>query len=277
MKVRVPATTANIGPGFDCFGLALDIYDYVETFEGEPEENLAYKAFKKAFHYAGISVPKVGCRIYGDIPQSRGLGSSAACIIGGLMLANNHMGNVLHETELLNLAYEIEGHPDNIVPALKGGFHISYIEDAEIRSTKISIPKGLNFVIFVPDVRLSTEEARRILPKYIAYGDAVYNISRAAILIKSLITSDIHLMKDSLSDRLHQPYRFPLIPEADKIVDIITEHRCVGYFLSGSGSSIIGIFERMPELNILQSEVSKLKCRWEVKTARIDGAGAEVI
>ncbi|MDI6602016.1 MAG: homoserine kinase [Thermoanaerobacteraceae bacterium] len=277
MKVRVPASTANIGPGFDCFGLALNIYDYIEIVEGEPEDNLAYRSFKKAFQYAGISAPKVMCSISGDIPSSRGLGSSAACIIGGLSLANKYMGDILSEDEILSLAYEIEGHPDNIVPALKGGFHISYLADGRIKSTTVKVPEVLNFVIFIPDFKLSTEDARRALPQYLTYNDAVYNISRAAILVKSFITSDISLMKDAFNDKLHQVYRFPLVPGSQEIINVLEDHGCIGHFLSGSGSSIIGVFDKQPVLNDLQAEICALEHNWIVKSAKLDEIGTEII
>ncbi|TZE83189.1 homoserine kinase [Calorimonas adulescens] len=277
MRVRVPASTANLGPGFDCFGLALDIYDFVELRYGEPEDNLAYLAFRKALEYKGMEIPTgLRCSIYGDIPASRGLGSSAACIIGGLILANKYMDDTLSEDEILSIACEIEGHPDNVVPALKGGFHISYLDGGKIKSTQVPVPDNLIFAIMVPEFPLSTERARAVLPRSISYADAVYNISRASLLIKSFVTSDFSLMKEAFNDRLHQPYRLPIIPEARKIMDMFKASGCLGYFLSGSGSSIIGVFDNKIDANKLVKGLNGLKGGWQMRTARPDKDGALV-
>jgi len=252
IKIRVPATSANLGPGFDCLGLTLNIwndiqYEHAEkiTYKviGEGAEklnkgtkNLLTKAFALVYEICGRDFKGVSIHAKNDIIMSSGLGSSAAAIMAGLFGANEILGKPLKELDLLKLGTELEGHPDNIAPALLGGLVVSVISDSEIITRRYEIPK-LTIVIVKPDVHWPTREARAVLPKSVSRADAIYNIGRAVLVVDALRNGDLGLLQKIMDDRIHQPYRLKHIPGG--ISAFSTAKRFGAAALSGAGPSII--------------------------------------
>jgi homoserine kinase len=296
LKIKVPASTANIGAGFDCFGLALKLYNEFEFdqtdsdglmfFEnGESssitlEDNLIYysmlEAFKKYnFEHKGFYINVANS----SVPLSRGLGSSATCIAAGIHAANYYMNNIMTEQEIINLATKIEGHPDNVVPALVGGFNISLIESDNVVYSKINTPEDLLFAALVPDFKMSTESSRKVLPEEYSKSDCVFNISRAAMLISSLYQRDYSKLRTSLQDKIHQPFRGPLIKDMDAIFKKSKEFNALGEFISGSGSTLMIIIEKSNTefLNKMEEFLKTTEACWKVQLLEPDVSGTIVI
>ncbi len=262
IKVKSPATTANLGPGFDCLGMAVDIWNFLEVEwctnnelqetsievygEGSDElatdtSNLVYQAMKFLFLEAGHQIPAVRISCENNIPLSRGLGSSAAAISSGLVAANSIVGNLFESNELLEMAATIEGHPDNVAAAILGNLQLVIGEDHQLYTVSIRPPDDLRLVIFVPDVRISTDDARRVLPSVVSISDAVYNASRVGLLVAGMLTDHVEYFHHSLQDKLHQPYREPLFPAMKVIFKAAEDAGALGVFLSGSGSTIMAL------------------------------------
>lgn len=242
MKIRVPATTANIGPGFDTMGIALNLYNYFELGEKSEEETLADIAFQKYFEYIGKDVPNYSVKIPdSEIPIARGLGSSASLIVGGIALANNLNGNYLSDIELLEIAIEVEGHPDNVTPALFGGLCVSAVRDEKAFYCKREIDDSLNFVTFIPAYKVSTEKARNVLPQEIDYKKAIENMSNTAMIISLIGDKDYESLNHFLHDNFHEPFRKELIKDYDLIKKISKEQRAIGTYISGSGPTMISL------------------------------------
>ena len=233
LEIIVPATTANIGPGFDTLGLALNLYNkfYITEIENgleitgcdddyKNENNLIYTSMQ--YFYNKVKPDKIPTGVKIDIctniPLGRGLGSSATCIIAGVIAANILSDSNLSKKEILNIATEIEGHPDNIAPALFGNMIVSLYENNEVYYNVLDIPDELIFCAIIPDFELSTSLARSVLPSEIPHKDGVYNISRVSLLISSLINKNFDLIKIACHDKLHQIYRSPLIENYNDIV-----------------------------------------------------------
>ena len=230
VKVTVPATTANIGPGFDTLGLALNLYNEF-TFEKiekgliiegcseiyNNKENLVYSSFVVTAEKLGKKVNGLKISMDAKIPVSRGLGSSSACIVGGVYGANAFYAGRLTKDEIFKIAVMIEGHPDNISPCVYGGLTASMVEKERPYAVGYNINSELKFCALIPDFETSTNEARKILPKMIDFKDAVFNVSRVAVLLKALETGDMDMINIALKDRLHQSYRSNLIHECDDV------------------------------------------------------------
>lgn len=256
-SVRVPATTANLGAGFDSFGMALCLHNEIELdlcgtslaidIQGEganelPKDasNLVYRGIMCVLRRASISVPGLRLTLTNRIPLESGLGSSASAIVGGLVLGNCIAGNVLNLEQLLELAVDMEGHPDNVVPALLGGFTVCCMnEDSRVIHARHSIPEGLEVIIAVPECHVCTAQARTVLPRSVPLRDAVFNLSRAALFVSAFISRDFELLKVGMQDRLHQSYRLELIPGAQDAIRAAYSAGAVGAAVSGSGPSII--------------------------------------
>lgn len=218
ITVRVPATSANMGPGFDTLGIALNLYNdfgfrEIEDglkFNGMPEEfcnedNIIYKAMKYCFDKAGYKIKGLEIsEIKQNVPVSRGLGSSSTCIVGGLVGANEILGKKFSEEELLEMAVEIEGHPDNVAPALLGGMVVAIVDENKTYYDKIDVKNGIKFISIIPNFRLSTEEARKVLPKEISLKDGVYNVSRAALMVACFSSGKYELLRYACKDAFHQ-------------------------------------------------------------------------
>ncbi len=261
-QVQVPATSANLGPGFDCMGIALTLYNDMAIEVGVPfavelfgeSSNLLPTDRSNAVVLAmdtllnrvqSDRVPrewKVVC--HNRIPVGAGLGSSASAIVGGLLLANALVSyfdppRALSRADLLKIATEMEGHPDNVAPAFEGGGCLSCPDDQGHRTIPLPIPMNLHFVVAVPYFTLLTEESRRVLPQNISRRDAVYNVAQASRLTLALATGDLSLLKGGFGDRLHEPYRKALIPGYADVRRSALQAGAITTTLSGAGPSML--------------------------------------
>ncbi len=292
VKVTVPATSANMGSGYDSIGIALDLYNTI-TFEEsdridisevsgadipKDENNLIYQCAKKVYDICGK--PLSGLKIVEDcaIPQTRGLGSSSACTVAGILGANALLGNPLDEQNVLDLAASIEGHPDNSTPAILGGFCVALLEYGKVWSVRVPMNGQVDFITFIPNFELSTEKARGVLPQTVAHHDAVFNLSRAALLAGSLTTGKLENLGVAVGDCLHQPYRFDLIPNGRDIVHAATAMGALGAFISGAGPSIIAIVDAhdITYLSRAQMYCAQNFPAWTPLCLHCDEAGARV-
>ena len=260
IRVRVPATTSNLGPGFDALGLALRLYNTLELepadaprieVEGEgaatlPRDpaHLAYRAALAVAALRGGTAPRAfHLRQHNGIPLARGLGSSAAAIVGGAAAANALLGGPLDRQALLDLAAGMEGHPDNVAPAVLGGLVACVAaETGTIRTVRL-IPERLRVVIAIPEFAVSTAEARRLLPEAVPYRDAVFNVTRTALLVGALVEGRMDLLGEATRDRLHQPYRARLVPGLEAVFTAAREAGAHGVALSGSGPTVVAFGE----------------------------------
>ena len=251
-----------MGPGFDCLGMALDLWNRMTVTaladnavpsvevagEGEGElatdiDNLVYQAMAFLYEEAQESMPPMDIRCQNAIPLSRGLGSSAAAISGGLVAANAMLGNPYGADELLEMAATIEGHPDNVAAAVYGGMRLVVADEDRIYTAAISIPPQLQAVLFVPERRIATVDARRVLPAEVSVADAVFNMSRAALLVAGMQGNHPEYLRIATQDRLHQPYRQSIFPPMKVIFTAAMAAGALGVFLSGSGSTIMALAE----------------------------------
>lgn len=293
-KVRVPATSANMGAGFDCMGIALDIYNTVEVHEipegliienhGRDADlitkdgtNLIYRAMERVFRQTGFVPTGLKIISYNDIPVARGLGSSAASTAAGLLLANALIGEKLDMKRIIELGTALEGHPDNIVPALIGGMTLSYAQDTStVGYIKLDFPEKLRMLVMVPDFLLSTAMARKVLPRQVELGNAVFNVSRAALMVAALTAGELDHLKYAVQDKLHQPYREKLIPGMQEVFQQAYNAGARGVFLSGAGSTLIALVDADNNdfLSRLKGFLDSMSCKWELKYADISRQGA---
>ncbi len=260
IRVAAPATTANLGPGYDCLGMALDIWNTVEieplpageapsvavSGEGDGElqagpENLVYRSMEFLFREMGRELPPVKVRCSNEIPLARGLGSSAAAIAGGLVAANTLSGGEFKQRDLLEMAATIEGHPDNVAAAVMGGLQLVVTEESTLYTVPVSIPSAMHTVLFIPDMRIATADARAVLPQELSVADAVHNMSRVALLVAGMATNHPEYLDIATQDRLHQPYRQPLFPAMKLLMKAARDAGALGAFLSGSGSTVLAL------------------------------------
>jgi len=295
VSVKVPASSANIGPGFDCLGIALPIYNTItieetvlpgtgieinlmaedesmdeRAFENIPkdENSLIYKAVELLYNSIGQEPSELRINVSTQIPIARGLGSSASIIVGGLLAANKLLGNPADETALLAIATEVEGHPDNVAPAILGGFVLSSREnDGTVSYCKLDWPEDWDITVCIPDYQLATDIARSVLPSEVPMSDAVFNAKHLAMLIQAVNTKDEKLMKLALKDRLHQPYREKLVPGMKEIMDaFIHEDGVLGCVLSGAGPSML-IISHKYDIDKIKSTVKDI---WEKQNIKAD-------
>ena len=256
VTVRVPATTANLGPGFDCLGMALDVWNTVRVDVGgsglsvrgegqdvlaESPSNLVYRCFRLPFERSGREVPRAGLTCENDIPLGRGLGSSSAAIVGGLMAGNEVCGRPLSRHDLLELAAETEGHADNVAPALLGGCQIVVRDADRLVTAEVPVPGELRAVLFVPEQPMPTVRARSILPDTVPRKDAVYNMGRVALLVRAMATGDFTHLGLATEDLLHQPARQTIFPAMKNIFRAALAAGALGVFLSGAGSTVLAL------------------------------------
>ena len=254
--VKAPATTANMGPGFDCLGMALDIWNTVTVDTGAsgfeisgegrdslPKDatNLLYRSFARVYEGIGKPVPVVRIRCRNEIPLGRGLGSSAAAVASGLLAASELSGANIPANRLLALAADIEGHPDNAAAAIMGGCRIVVSDGDALITAAVPIPAELKVVLFVPEVPMPTEQARRILPQTLDRRDAVFNIGRAALLVNAFASGDLTHLSTATQDRLHQPAREAIFYPMKNIFRAAMAAGALGVFLSGAGSAVLAL------------------------------------
>ncbi len=253
---RIPASTTNLGPGFDVLGLALQLYSTItlEITGNESEvvvrgvdaekipsspKHIAFQAAESIYQRSGTPVPKgIRLTIQNGIPAIRGLGGSGTAILGGLLTANVLCGNPYSHSELLNFASEIEGHPDNVAASLYGGLVISVQEEKQIHTIQLTCDPTLHVVLAIPEFTLSTKKARDILPKTVDFSDAIYNISRSSLLVASIATGKLEMLSTAMDDKLHQPYRSTLIPGFNDVVESAISAGALSIALSGAGPTI---------------------------------------
>ena len=280
IRVAAPATTANLGPGYDCLGMALDLWNTIEvaplppgrtpevsvTGEGAGElesgpGNLVYRSMEFLYRELGRQMPPLRLHCDNGIPLARGLGSSAAAIAGGLAAANALSAAGFAPRDLLEMAATIEGHPDNVAAAVLGGLQlvVTDVQSAGAPDTgdgaagtpdtgvstlytaPVNIPAGLHAVLFIPETRIATDAARAALPRQLPMADAVHNIARAALLVAGMSTNHLEYLSIATQDRLHQPYRQPLFPPLKLLMKAALDAGALGAFLSGSGSTVLAL------------------------------------
>lgn len=248
VTVSVPATSANLGPGFDCLGLALDIRATItlstdgRSYGDEPMAHMAMTAAQRLFHRAKVTPPAgLSARYAGDIPIARGLGASAVARIGGLVAANAMAGGPLDDEQLLMLGAELEGHADNAAPALLGGFQVSVVLEGRVLHTSVPVPPELSAVLFVPELRMPTKESRKLLPPSLSRADVVHNSSRAALLVAAMASGRFDLLDAATDDRLHQPARSKLFPAMYAIFEAAKAAGAHCAYLSGGGSTLCAL------------------------------------
>lgn len=258
IRMQIPATSANIGSGFDSLGLAVTMYNYVNMAENDDvviktlddvkvptdRSNLIYKTAKYLYDLCGKTCPGLYIEQENNIPMARGLGSSSACIVAGLLGANRLMGNPLTKDEIINIAADLEGHPDNSTPALLGGQVTAVLENKKVWYVKQEIRDDLRFVAIVPDFELRTSLARQALPREINHKDGVFNLSRAALMSVSLYSGNYQNLRIAADDRLHQPYRLSLIKGASAVIESSYLLGAYCSYISGAGSTLMSITDR---------------------------------
>lgn len=254
IRVKVPATSANLGVGFDCMGLALDWQGvFTFCFDGpefmisgcpkayQNKDNLVYHAFARTLMALGKRVPVVQIHIDTPIPVARGLGSSASCIVAGVLGAVAYSGQKLPLQELLRLATLLEHHPDNVAPALYGSLCASFMENGLPYTAQFAVHEKFRFVTIIPDYEVRTEDARRILPSDMSYADAIYQMGRCATLGKALESGDEEMVRHACIDRMQEPYRSRLIPEYDEVKRLCMDLGALAFVISGSGSTMLAV------------------------------------
>ncbi|MBI3744625.1 MAG: homoserine kinase [Chloroflexi bacterium] len=255
--VRVPATTANLGPAFDCMGLVLNLYSTIvleRATEASVEvrgygaqrlargsDNLVYRAAATVYQRLGREPPPLRMVCHNSIPLRRGMGSSSAAAVGGIVAANALEDNPLSPADLLRLATDIEGHPDNVAPALLGGCQIVVDDGGKLVTASVPLRRGLRAVVFIPEMEVPTKKARGLLSKQVNRSDAVYNAGRTALLALALSQGRWELLGVATQDRLHQQPRQALMPAMEPVFEAATKAGACGVFLSGAGPTILAL------------------------------------
>lgn len=307
VRVRVPATIGNVGSGFDALGLALTWYNTVEVERADDSEplvtievsgegcdelprdatNICYHAFERAYEIANCPPPPVCMRLHNTIPLARGLGSSAAARIAGILAANALLDNALTQAQVLSLASQLEGHPDNVAPALLGGLVVSGWHSDECRcgqadvfALHINVTAPLHVIVMVPFRPIATADARRVLPRQVSLKDAVFNVSRACLVVGALAMGELHHLREAVRDRLHQPYRQQLMPWLSAVMECAMECGALGACLSGAGSSVVAFTDDESKAeSIAQAMINALRGHGEdgfTKVVQVDNNGAHI-
>lgn len=286
MKIRIPGSSANLGPGFDCFGIGWQVYNYMDFLPSEElkisgcpeefqnEENLAYQGYLAVLNYAGIENKAVEINFLESfIPVSRGLGSSAALIVGGAVAANEMFELKLSKQQLLEITTPIEGHPDNIAPSVYGGFTVSVMEGDKVFSVPCPVSDKLYFTALIPDFKLSTELARSVLPKDYSRADAIFNISRASLLIKGLEQGDTKLIACAMNDRIHQPYRTELIAGYDRARELALSEGACAVCISGAGPTMLCVSDKPDFSEKMAAKMAEEFPGWQTIPLLLDNKG----
>jgi homoserine kinase len=287
--VRVPATIANMGPGFDSFGMAVNLYNHFSFELSEQDrlafdqgkypdmgsDNILFKAMDTLYQRAGQKRPCFSVRTMGDIPMTGGLGSSSTAVIAGLIAANNQLEESFSREDLLHTAIEIEGHPDNVAPALLGGVLLY-----DTQPYHLPWPTEWRILTLSPSYSVLTEEARQILPRSVALEDSIFNLRKASVLTYALLQKNADALKMALQDRLHQPYRRKLIREYDLLEQTALDAGALGFIISGSGSTMAAFYQEITHEKILESIRGViLQQGWNIilNDLTIDAIGAQLL
>ena len=289
--IKVPATTANLGAGFDTLGLALNLYNQFEIEESDkieietipeseylknPEKNLFVQVLKTTCEYLGNEFHGVKVKQINNVPVARGLGSSATAIVAGIIASFTANKKELTDKDFFNIAYKFEPHPDNLVPAWKGGFITALINEGKTYYNHIFFPEDLKAVVVIPEFELSTEEARKVLPDKIPLSDGIFNVQRVSLFISALQNRRYDLLKVAMEDRFHQPYRKKLIPNFDKVIQNAYKEGALGASLSGAGSTILALTDKNFESigKAMVDAFSEVNIKSQYKVLEIDKKGA---
>ncbi|MBD0381709.1 homoserine kinase [Paenibacillus sedimenti] len=295
VRVKVPASTANLGPGFDSLGMALNLYAWIDMAVSEKttirligdqmngiptdKSNLIYKVAQMVFEQAGVSHPELDIAMYSDIPLTRGLGSSASAIIGALAGANALIGNKLTTDELFQIATRLEKHPDNVGASLFGGIVVAFWDGQRAESIRLEPDPNLEVLVAIPAFQLSTEKARGVMPQQVSMKDAVFNLSHSSLLVAALSTGNLDMIRHAMKDALHQPYRAALIPGMTTILEQADRHGALGVALSGAGPTLLTLVDarsdRKAELEVFLKE-TLLKEGIEAQTLWLKPSGEGV-
>jgi homoserine kinase len=261
IKVLVPATSANLGPGFDVLGIAVGLYNEFIVEEAPRfeivclhklggittnKENLFYKSFSFLFIKNKKKVPQVKITMNLQIPPARGLGSSATAVVGGLLAANNFLHNLYTKEQLLSFALKLEvgNNPDNVAPALLGGLIVLTENNNELHTVKLQMPLAIKAVYFIPDFEMDTVTGRKLMPKEYAREDVVFSTSRVALLLAALQTKQFDLLRVAMQDRIHQPTRTKIFPQMPNLIKAANDAGALGAALSGGGSTILAFADK---------------------------------
>lgn len=294
--VRVPATSANLGPGFDTLGLALDLFLQVQVepaaaagiqFSGEgadsisrnPERNLVTQAMQRVCAMIGQH-PSYSLSIQNHIPIGKGLGSSAAAIVAGIYAANQLLGCPLDHEHILSLAVEMEGHPDNIVPAMMGGLTTAMVYEKQVYYQKADLPGEMAVIVIVPDFELPTEKSRSVLPQQVDLQATVNNLQRACYLLACLHNGDFRHMSKAMDDQIYQPLRKQFIPGFDQVLEAAAQKGAVGSALSGAGPSIIAFCANQDQTEVakaMQEAFATAGVVSRVLHLQVNHRGAEIL
>ena len=296
IKIKVPASTSNLGPGFDTLSLALDWYNeftFKVVKEGlkitqsnsnklpEDSTNLVYKSFCEVFKKLKKTPPGIELDINCQIPLAAGLGSSASAVVSGVLAANTLLDNVLSKSEILSLATKLEGHPDNCAAAIYGGLTISVSQDEKVYVSQFPWPKELLVIVVIPDFELPTRISRELLPSKISYGDATFNVSRTAYLLSSLLNKDWEGLKIGFQDRLHQPFRKDLVHGMEEVLNEGLKKGACGATLSGAGPTLAAFVndknkaEQIGKAMTEKWQEFKVKSNYRVLNVASDGVKIE--
>lgn len=294
IKIQIPATSANLGSGFDSLGVALNMYNYVWMEEADEidissndgmdvpkdESNLIYWSAQRLYQECGKTLPGLRIIQENNIPMTRGLGSSSACIVAGLKGANRFLGSPLSRHDLVNLACKIEGHPDNTTPALLGGLVTAAMENGRVYSVSVPVAKNIRFGVFIPPFELKTEVARNALPYEYTRENAVYNLSRSALMTAALFSGSLENLRVAVQDSLHQPFRKKFINGVDTVFRMSYELGSYGTYISGAGPSIIAILDDTLADTFNRYAIPHLESKgvkdWQFHLLTADGEGAKV-
>ncbi len=294
IKIKVPATSANMGPGFDSLGVALGLHNIINVSETDGgftvvagrdrrivpgrENNLIYMAMNKVFEKAGY-VPK-GIRISqtNNIPTTRGFGSSSACIVAGMLGANVICGRPFDYREILDMAASMEGHPDNVTPALFGGFCTTVNDNGKISFTSNKLTYPIRFAIMYPDFSMATRDSRKVIPDVFSKEDVVFNISRATTFVSAMVSGKLDILKSACQDKIHQEYRKANIPGIENVFEKSYELGSYATYLSGSGPSAVSVIDA--KNTDFETEMNKYFEEnlngWKCRVHTIDNVGAVV-
>lgn len=290
LKIKAPCSSANLGPGFDCLGIAFDIYNHF-TFEpsqangyiGFAEKycndgNLVFKAYKTASEKLGKHVAPVTIGFHGDVPAARGLGSSSTCIAAGVVAAFELNGAEYDKNDVAYLAGLIEGHPDNVAPCVYGGLTDAVVvtddEKEKLIVQQFDVSDKLCFYALIPDFELSTKQSRDVLPRSVPLTSAKRNVANVPLLLKAFATGDVELLSYAAEDWLHQPFRGEIIDGYFQIKQMGAENGVVT-MLSGAGPTMLAVCDKDVS-DVLVNIVSTLKNDWQIKRLKVDLKGLEV-
>lgn len=290
VRIRVPATSANLGPGFDAAGLAVTLYNtfVFELLEEEKleikgcpaqfvnENNMTYQAFLQAAGHIGLSFKGLQITTSGDVPYTRGLGSSSTCIVAGIVGAYAFLDRQEERQDILNLATAIEGHPDNVAPAIFGGMTVSVMKENQVTTLNIPVKHDYRYIALIPPFTLSTEKARAVLPDKVSRSDAITNVSHLALMVASIINGYDEGLKLGFKDKLHQPYRGKLIENYFPIMEVLEKDpHIIGAYLSGAGPTIMAIIKADDDKGVvrLKEELGDLIKGWKVEKLELDTRG----